>query len=516
MVSAGARTGRPGVDVYCGIPGTSPLLEPTLITEWFDNAVIQYRDLTCLVEIGPSGTETSRITYQALGRAVDERAKWLREAVPSGTAYVGVRVSNTADSIVDLLSVLRIGAAAVIVDDNDAEERREEQLGLLCGAVIEATPGGRRVRLQIPTFTGTQPDSRPIAFVLYTTGSTAASKPVAQSHYSVLVNVRATIRHHRMTSGQTMACALPVSHVNGLHFGVLATLLSGGTCALFQGFDPLSYLRGLATVGATRATTVPSLLQVLSELRRWPDLPALRYFISAAAPLARGTAQAVYERGRHRVVQGYGLSECMNFATTMPADLAGPEYEDHVLGREVPAVGHPLHGCEVAVLSRDGRTLGEGEVGEVGVRGHSLMSCYVGDEEATARTLRDGWLWTGDLGRLDVTGGHRPWLTLVGRQKNVAKCGGVSVSLEEVDRWITVMPGIREACCVRRADPRRGDALTAFYVALPGSRPESRDLMAHVQRKFDTQLLGLRTVEIGELPRLRSGKLDRRSLEQRL
>jgi acyl-CoA synthetase (AMP-forming)/AMP-acid ligase II len=516
MVSTETRAGRPGADAYRGIPGSSPLLEPLLITEWFDNAVAQYRDLPCLVEVGPSGSEMSRMTYQALGRAVDERAKWLGEAVPPGTTYVGVRVSNTTDSIIDLMSVLRIGAAAVIVDDNDSEERREEQLGLLCEAVIEAAPGGRRVRRQTPRLAGTLPDSRPTAFVVYTTGSTAASKPVAQSHYAVLVNVRATIRHHRMAAGQTMACALPVSHVNGLHFGVLATLLSGGTCALFRRFDPLSYLRGLAGLGATRATAVPSLLQVLSELRRWPDMPKLRYFVSAAAPLPRETAQAVYERGRHRVVQGYGLSECMNFATTMPTDLAGGAYEEHVLGREVPAVGRPLHGCEVAVLSSEGRALGEGEVGEVGVRGHSLMSCYIGDKEATGRTLRDGWLWTGDLGRLDASGDQAPWLTLVGRQKNVAKCGGISVSLEEVDRWITTMPGIREACCVRRADPRRGDALTAFYVTLPGGRPEAHDLMAHVQVKFDTQMLGLRTVEVDELPRLRSGKLDRRTLEQRL
>lgn len=515
-MSAGTRAGRPGVDVYRGIPASSPLLDPLLITEWFDNAVAQYRDLPCLVEVGPSGTETSRTTYQALGRSVDARAKWLRETVPPGTAYIGVGVSNTIDSVVDLLAVLRTGAAAVIVDDGDSEERREEQLGLLCGAVIEAEPGGRRVRRQTPRLAAPPPDGRRTAFVVYTTGSTAASKPVAQSHYAVLVNVRATIRHHRMAAGQTMACVLPVSHVNGLHFGVLATLLSGGTCALFRRFDPLSYLRGLAALGATRATTVPSLLQVLSELRRWPDLPDLRYLVSAAAPLPRETAQAVYERGRHRVVQGYGLSECMNFATTMPTDLSGAEYEEHVLGREVPAVGAPLHGCEVAVLSSDGRPLRDGEVGEVGVRGHSLMSCYIGDEEATGRTLHDGWLWTGDLGRLDTTGGRAPWLTLVGRQKNVAKCGGVSVSLEEVDRWITAMPGIREACCVRRADPRRGDAVTAFYAALPGGRPEAGDLMAHVQRRFDTQSLGLRTVEISELPRLRSGKLDRRALEQRL
>jgi acyl-CoA synthetase (AMP-forming)/AMP-acid ligase II len=500
---------------YRGLTRRSPLITSGLVTEAISETAQRHPDSLCLVEIGTLGTETGRITYRALDRAVRDRAAQLHHEIGPGVPYVGVCVANTIDDIVDLLAVLRLGSAAVIVDAADPPDRRAEQLTLLCGAIIETKDRGRRVRHLNPELKIPVDSSDPVAFVVYTTGSTATSKPVAQSHYSVLVNVTATILHHRLQHGESMACALPVSHVNGLHFGVIATLLSGGTCQLFQRFDPLRYLCAVDTWGAARATTVPSLLQALTHLRRWPRLQALRYFVSAAAPLAPATAAAVYERGGHRIVQGYGLSECMNFATTMPTDLRGAAYEDGVLRAEVPPVGNALYGCEVEIVDPDGRVRADGTVGEVGVRGHSLMSGYIGDPAATRQAFDGGWLRTGDLGRLDPSTRGERWLTLVGRQKNVAKCGGVSVSLEELDRWVMSLPGVRGVCCVRRPDVDRGDAVTIFYVPAEKLATAPIDVVGHVGRRFDVRTLGLRTVRTDTIPALRSGKVDRRDLERR-
>jgi acyl-CoA synthetase (AMP-forming)/AMP-acid ligase II len=142
------------------------------------------------------------------------------------------------------------------------------------------------------------------------------------------------------------------------------------------------------------------------------------------------------------------------------------------------------------------------------------MTEYIGDADATSRALGGGGLRTGDLGRLaDGTGGQ--WLTLLGRGKNVAKCGGISVSLEEVDRLVGSLHGVRETCSVRRADARRGDAITVFYAASPGAVVPTSQVSAHVRRRFDASRIGLRVVETERIPRLRSGKVDRRSLEDR-
>lgn len=511
MVSEASGPAVSDAHSWDGVPWTSPIVTPTSLVTWLEQSASRHRGAPCLIEVDAFGAEARRISYQGLAAAVAERAAWLRTTLGQDVGHVGVTVTNSIESVVDLFAVLRYGAAAVVTDAADPPERREEQITALCGAVIEPCDGNRRVRRLEPLLTVTEAPVHPTAFVLYTTGSTAASKPVAQSHYAVLVNVTATMRHHRMRPGEVMGCALPISHVNGLHFGVLATLLSGGTCVLFRQFDPLSYLRVLENMGANRATTVPSLLHTLSESRRWPALPKLAYFISAAAPLSAQTAAAVYARGGQRIVQGYGLSECMNFATTMPVDLSDTEYEERFLRCDIPPVGHALEGCEVAVAASDA---GPPDAGEVIVRGHSLMTGYIGDADATFQALGDGGLRTGDLGRL-TEGPGRPWLTLLGREKNVAKCGGISVSLEEVDRWVAGLPGVREACCVRRPDGHRGDAVTVFFAADTGAPLSADEVSRHVRRRFDAGRIGLQIVETERIPRLRSGKVDRRHLEDR-
>src|SRR5262249_47574677 len=188
--------------------------------------------------------------------------------------------------------------------------------------------------------------------------------------------------------------------------------------------------------------------------------PALRYFVSAAAPLHTTTAQAVFDRFGKHVVQGYGLSECMNFATTMPVDLGDDDYRALMLQSTTPPAGHALSGCEVAVGGGEGAMVGAGTAGEVCVRGHSLMSGFLGNPRATAEALRDGWLRTGDLGRWDPGPDGRPLVTITGQLKHIAKCGGIGVALEEVERAVRRSPAVREACCVSRPHRALGEALT--------------------------------------------------------
>lgn len=498
---------------YRGTPWTLPLVTPTRLDERFTLAARRHLDLRSIIEIGSGGIEIKSVTFRELASLVQQRATRLRRDGLLPHLLVGIQMANTIDDVVDLLAILLVRASAVIVDRGESTARREEQFAAVCDGVI--TDDGFTLSGRVPQ-DGPDPvaEVHPTAFVLYTTGSTAASKAVAQSHYAVAVNVEATIRHHAMRAGEVMACALPLSHVNGLHFGLLATLFSGGTCLLFQSFEPFSYLSTLARYKADRATTVPSLLTAISESRRWPALPKLRYFVSAAAPLGPATAAAILDRAGHRIVQGYGLSECMNFATTMPTNLTADQYGRLVLGSDPSPVGHPLFGCEVSVRDKAGLELGTGAVGEVWIRGHSIMTGYLHNEADTADSLGAGWLRTGDLGRRDEFSVDNEVLTITGRLKHIAKCGGLSISLEEVERWIARLPDIRDVGCVARPDPLRGEAICAFYTRTPDS-PSGRTVDDHVAQLYDINTLGLRTMEVQVLPRLRSGKIDRRELRRR-
>jgi acyl-CoA synthetase (AMP-forming)/AMP-acid ligase II len=423
---------------------------------------------------------------------------------------VGVRTRNSLQCVIDVVAVLLSGATAVLIDATEPEERAGRQLGFLCHHTLEEDEV-RHLTPELRERPPAGPASLRPAFIVYTTGSTAASRAVAQSNYSVVVDAVAVARHHAMRPGDVMACPLPISHVNGLEFGLLATLFSGGTCLLFQAFEPLTCLDIMDREAATRATMVPSLLQALLHRRRWPRLASLRSIASAAAPLPAWVAAGVFERCGRQVIQGYGLSECMNFATIMPARLDDRRYRDLVLDASIPPVGHELPCCEVAV-QRDGRPCAHGEVGEVCVRGHSVMSGYLGDEEATREALAGGWLRTGDLGRLDPAPTGAPWLTLVGRLKNVVKCAGLSISLEEMERWAAGLPGVAEAICVGRPDVARGEAVTLFYLCHPEASEDPGVVSRHTARLFDQRRTGLVVHRLTLFPRLRSGKVDRQAL----
>jgi long-chain acyl-CoA synthetase len=354
--------------------------------------------------------------------------------------------------------------------------------------------------------------------MVFTTGSTAASKVVTQAEYSIVLNALAVARHHGMTYSDVLACPLPISHVNGLEFGLFATLLSGGHCLLYAEFDPFHFIDTLHRHEATLATTVPPLLRTLSSIREWPDLERLRYFVSAASPLPSEVLEGIHERGKC-AVQGYGLSETMNFSTIMPYKsragvLHGCELSAN--SPHIPSIGSAIFGNEIAIRS-DGSPAPAGEVGEVVIRGHSVMSGYAGNPTSTEDSFADGWFHTGDLG-LIVPSSEYPGhslLYITGRIKNVVKCAGVSVSLDELDRTVLGIAGMDDACAASRPDVHRGEAVTMFYVTQRDGELDQQLIREVCARVASPSLMGLRIIKLQAIPRLRSGKPNRRQLASR-
>lgn len=491
-----------------GRPWRRALVARASFAERLDGVAASRPASPAITSISAEGNVATTLTYAELAGAVAAEAARLGAGGVGTGDIVGVAVQNTPRHVITVLATVRLGATAVVVDANEPADRCEEMLTTLSSFRIDEAGAVRSIRARPAALH--QPRGRNTALILFTTGSTASSKAVAQSEYSVVLNAVAVARHHRIGAGSTLACPLPVSHVNGLEFGVIAPLMVGAHSVLFEAFDALSFLRVLDRSGADVVTTVPSVLRAVADLPRWPRLANLRHFVSAAAALDPGLANAVADRSGKRIVQGYGLSECMNFATTMPLAIGGADYERLVLRADIPPVGVPMLGCEVTVQSPSGRQLEEGEVGEVCIRGHSLMTEYVGNPDATREVFRGGWLRTGDLGRLatDAACGGRALLTLVGRSKLVAKCAGRSVSLEEIEREALRL-GAREACAVARPHRRLVEAVTLYYA---GASDETA--RAAAARVVDPAAVDLLVEGVERLPRLRSGKPDRRSLAE--
>ncbi|MFL6128906.1 MAG: class I adenylate-forming enzyme family protein [Mycobacteriales bacterium] len=517
-------------------------IPPTLAARLEEQAARRGGDpyLTAVAPDGSAGT----VTYAEVGQLTGRLAGWLRADLELRPGEpVGLLPVNDLPSALAVLALLRSGCPALLLPPDGPPDRHRRQLraagarlalrspAVPAGALPEALPLPAPAALpDRPTPPAADLDPASAALCFGTSGSTAESKLVVQSHYNAVVNAEAVRRHHRLSAGDRFLGCLPVHHVNGLHFTLLGTLWSGAHAVLAGGFDPFGYPGLVERFRPRVASVVPSILEALVETWRRPPPAGLDHLVSAAAPLPARTARAVLDRLGVRVVQGYGLTETVNFATTLPVDLPEPEYRRLVLDAEVPAVGTAVTGNEVAVLV-DGQPAPPGTRGEVCVRGHNVMTGYLGNPEATAEAFAGGWFHTRDLGHEVVGADGRRHLVLTGRTKNVAKVQGESVSLEEIDRVLLSVPGIRDAASVAVPDRFLGERIVTGIVTGAGpdgpagldgpARADGADglderVRAALGAALPARLGPRRIVRLERIPRTPTGKVLRPQLAETL
>lgn len=471
--------------------------------------------------------ELLTLTFRQIDTLSQSGAVWMREtARVRGGEPMAIVPMNDLRSVVAIVSAMRLGAPLALLDPNAPPARHAaivSSLGVRSVIRCSADPNGVDAcvfpplpELPIRGIGSVRIDPAADAFYLATSGSTASSKIVAQTHRATRSNAQSVREHHALGPGDRFMGCLPIHHVNGLHFTVMATLHCGSHALLLAGFDPFLYPKLLASFRPHVASVVPSILQALQATWRDAQTPAgFRYFVSAAAPLSSGLAGAAWQRWGARILQGYGLTETINFTSTMPRGLSDAAYARLMFGAHVPSIGVAMHGNEVGVLRPDGSRAALGEVGEVCVRGHNVMDRYVGNAEATALAFRHGWFHTGDIGclRSDEEAGSG-FIVIAGRIKNIAKVRGESVSLEEMERHLLELPGMRDAACASLPDSMLGEAIVAALAA--GPELTDATVLAHLRALFPEAALPRRIVRMDVIPRTPTGKLLRPQLRERL
>ncbi|NRQ33092.1 acyl--CoA ligase [Nonomuraea sp. NN258] len=486
-----------------------------------------------LTSIGPDGEE-STLTYAEADELSARVAGWLcRDVGVSPGDTLALLPLNEPRSILAVLALLRLRCPVLLLNPADPPARLREQITaigartVLRAAAASSSVLPEAIVLPVPSRLPETPlpapraPEDPAADALYfgTSGSTASAKLVAQSHYNAIVNAVGVGLHHGLRPGDRILGCLPVHHVNGLHLTVLGALVAGAHLVQARAFDPFAYPDLLRRHRPRIAGVVPSLLDGL--VRVWhgpPPPPGFEYFVSAAAPLAAGTARDVRDRLGARVLQGYGLTETTNFSTTMPRDLSETAYDRFLLNADIPSIGVAIPGNEVAVLREDGSRAEPGETGELCMRGHNVMNGYAGNPEATAEAFRGGWFHSQDLGfeQVDADTGYR-FFHITGRTKNIAKVGGETVSLEEMERALRAAPGVRDAACA--CVPRRfvGDEIVAAVVLDRGEWPDLRaGLRAHLLTAFAEAVVPRRFEVLDAIPRTPTGKILRPRLRSLL
>jgi long-chain acyl-CoA synthetase len=233
------------------------------------------------------------------------------------------------------------------------------------------------------------------------------------------------------------------------------------------------------------------------------DLSALRYCLSGGAPVPEDLHREWLARAGCVLLEGWGMSEGAPFCLNRSAEY-----------RKLLSVGNPVPETRVEVVDVETgeRVLPLGEAGEVRVSGPQLMRGYRNNPEETARTLRDGWVYTGDIGYVDADG----FLFLVDRKKDMILVGGYNVYPREVDEVLFNHPKIREAATVGKRDDRLGEVVVAFVVLQPGQQMSDEEFFAYCRENMVKYKRPVEVQFIDALPRTGTNKINRLALRERL
>jgi fatty-acyl-CoA synthase len=346
-------------------------------------------------------------------------------------------------------------------------------------------------------------DPTALAWLFYTSGTTGKSKGAMLSHRNLMAM---TVAHLADFDDPDEHCALihgaPMSHGSGLY--VAPYVLRGARQVIPESaaFEPEEFLELCAHHPGSSAFLAPTMVQRLVDTgQACPS--GLRTIVYGGGPMYVDSVKKALAAFGQVFVQLYGQGEApMTITGLRRADHA--DADDAVLG----SVGYPRSGVDVAVWRADGSRAATGEIGEIVCRGDVVMSGYWNNPDATAATLQDGWLRTGDMGSFDEHG----YLTLRDRSKDVVISGGSNIYPREVEEVLLEHQGVAEACVVGAPDPDWGEIVVAFVV---GTATEA-ELDAHLLERIARFKRPKRYLYVDELPKSSYGKVLKRELREQL
>jgi HIP---CoA ligase len=338
-----------------------------------------------------------------------------------------------------------------------------------------------------------------VSDILFTSGTTGRSKGVLCAHRQSLSGSAAWAACGKITSDDRYLCINPFFHNFGYKAGILACLQTGATLIPQLTFDAEQAMRAIAAHRITVLPGPPTIFQTLLDhpARGGYDLSSLRFAVTGAATVPVVLIERMQtELDIDIVLTAYGLTECNGFGTMCRAD------DDAVT--VATTCGRPIADFEL-------RISGDAETGEVLLRGPNVMLGYLDDPQATADTVdADGWLHTGDIGKLDAAGN----LQITDRLKDMYICGGFNVYPAEVEQVLARLDGVLDCAVIGVPDKRLGEVGRAFLVTRPGSELDEQAVIAYT-REYLANFKAPRSVRfVDTLPRNAGGKVVKRQLRE--
>jgi long-chain acyl-CoA synthetase len=338
------------------------------------------------------------------------------------------------------------------------------------------------------------------AVLVYTSGTTGKPKGAELTHFQLYMNCTIAGQLFGYRSDDVTLAVLPFFHVFGLSSVINVAVRYGGCLSIVPRFQPGDVLDVIERDRCTVIGGVPTMLHALAQMDiTGRDLSALRVAVSGGASLPEDIMRTFEGKYGIEVLEGYGMSETASSCSfNRPGD------------RRVLSIGKPMWGVTMRVADASDRALppGRENVGEILIRGHNVMKGYLGRPEATAETLRDGWLHSGDLGYVDSDG----FYFIVDRAKDLVIRGGYNVYPREIEEVLYAHPSVAEAAVIGKPDERLGEEVVAVVSVRPGCELSAEELIAYCRERLAAYKYPREVRFVDELPKGPSGKILKSAL----
>jgi long-chain acyl-CoA synthetase len=341
-----------------------------------------------------------------------------------------------------------------------------------------------------------------LAVIIYTSGTTGKPKGAMLTHGNMLSNVAGSGASIGIDRRDGILLMLPMFHSFTLTACILMPLSVGARIVLVDRLRSIPHvIKSMVLKRATILIGIPHIYDVMANrgIPWWLRmLLRLRVCISGSSPLSEATLKRFEAKIGIPLLEGYGLSETSPVVSINP--LQGP--------RKPGSVGRPIPGVEVRIVSGCGAELPRGRVGEIAVRGPNVMRGYLNHPRETKETIREGWLLTGDIGKIDDDG----YIYILDRKKDMILFHGMNVYPREIEEVLFSHPAVAEAAVVGKPDPRRGEVPVAFVSLKDGAHIEAPALITYCKQSLAAYKIPHRIVISEKLPRTATGKILKREL----
>ena len=476
-----------------------------------------------------------RVTYKELNALTDKLASALADLGVKKGNIVALYMWNSPEFVVAFFGALKAGATVTALNpsfrEKDAKYQLEDSESVAVIVDDEQYLVVKDVRKELPmlknvivlgeekyaetySFKGLiekHPPNPPkveidpkedLAVIQYTAGTTGSPKGCMLTHYNITSNIfqisiPPTLER---TTDDVMLAHLPLYHIYGMTSVMGASIRLGISIVIMKRFASEKFLELIQKFKVTSVLTVMPVLTLLTnspDLLKKYDLSSLRFINNGGTPIVPETARKFQKLTGVTVTQGYGLSE------------ASPVTHENPLRQiKIESVGPPIPDTEQKIvdLETGTRELAPGEVGEVIVRGPQIMKGYWKRPKETAETIRGGWLYTGDIGKIDEDG----YLYIVDRKKETIKYMGFTIGPAEIEAVLHEHPAVADCAVIGKPDPVAGEIPKAFVALKDGAKTTEKELIKFVADRV-AGYKKIREVEFVEtIPRSLAGKVLRR------